>query len=89
MEEGWGWGACINKSRIRLGLGDGRMPELCGLELDQRRVLVLLLYDEGLGSWNSETTTSVLLSREILIQLVFPLTLTQLFDVADLEMCIQ
>lgn len=30
-------GACIN-SRIRLSLGDGSMPELCGLELDQSRV---------------------------------------------------
>lgn len=28
---------CIN-SRIRLSLGAGRMPELCGLELDQSRV---------------------------------------------------
>lgn len=32
-----GGGACIN-SRIRLSLGAGWMPELCGLELDQSRV---------------------------------------------------
>lgn len=45
MEEaggGLGGGPCIN-SRIRLSLGEGRVPELCGLELDQSRVRELQL----------------------------------------------
>lgn len=39
---GVGVGACIN-SRIRLSLGAGRTPELCGLELHQSRVHELQL----------------------------------------------